>query len=200
MVRSLWARTAHRTAQQRQYARTQGGPCHERTGGAGSAARACGAGRRAAIGCELAPAGDRLPAAGRARPPLLALTTITVAVGAIHAISLTGLGRDTPRAFAGWSATPTKLTRARAHVDACLSEVARAQGMTERSGATPSGSPRPSHIPAGGWRAVLVDTRGPFTVVLVTAARGRAQMTCFFGRNAGSDSFGGSVAGNAPHR
>ena len=42
-------------------------------------------------------------------------------------------------------------------------------------------------VPAGAWHAVLVDTRGPYTLILFEAGNGRATSVCFSGsRDQGS--------------
>jgi hypothetical protein len=126
--------------------------------------------------------------------PALALAAVTAAAGAILAISLIGLGNSTPRAFAGWTPAPTaarsdQVTRARS---LCRSQLTRMSRL-ERPGL-----PR---VPAGAWHAVLIDTRGPYTLILSEAEDGRATSVCFIGsRRQGSLGFaaGAGIAVRPP--
>jgi hypothetical protein len=135
--------------------------------------------------------------------PALAAGGAAVVAGAVVAISLVGLGTDTPRAFAGWSATPTVPSgdQARKAREACLSRLPTSAGI-EHARETASGpherwSPIPD-IPAGGWHTVLIDSRGPYTVILFVAAHGAAELSCFSGRQPTRAALGGSFATHRP--
>jgi hypothetical protein len=142
----------------------------------------------------------------RPRPGLrrtaLAAGGAAVLAGAAVAVSLVGLGTDTPRAFAGWSATPRapsgdQAMRAR---EACLSRLPTSAGI-EHAQKTASGRHEPwpiPDVPAGGWRTVLVDSRGPYTVILFEAAHGAAEMSCFSGRQPMQAALGGSFGTHPP--
>jgi len=105
----------------------------------------------------------------RARGPRVALGAgVALAATGGVVVALVGLGAGTSPAFAGWSATPTapasgETAAALAH---CTSQLAGAH--TPQSG-----------IPAGGWKPVLTDTRGPFTAMILQS--GGASATCFSG-------------------
>ena len=97
--------------------------------------------------------------------PGLAASGAGVAGIAAAVIALAGPGSST--AFAGWSATPAALPNPQASAGeaACKAEL-RAEPMG------------PEHLFGGsGARAVLTDSRGPFTVVLFT--EGNATGACF---------------------
>ena len=144
-------------------------------------------------------AADYRPRSGLARPAL-AVGGVAAVAGAAVAVSLVSLGTDTPRAFAGWSATPTahRGSHVRHVQEACSSRLptsARIEHVQE----TASGPKKPWPMPriaAGGWHAVVVDTRGPYTMILFTAARGAAELSCFSGRQ--PVSLGGSFATHSP--
>lgn len=121
----------------------------------------------------------------------LALAAVTVAAGVVLPISLVGLGTDAPRAFAGWSATPTRAVGGQTHraTAACRSDLAGVSRRVrvEEAEARSKTEPRPGPaIPSRGWRAVLVDTRGPYTVIVFEVDRGRAVATCFAGSRGGT--------------
>ncbi|MGO9321777.1 MAG: hypothetical protein ACLQBY_13375 [Solirubrobacteraceae bacterium] len=144
---------------------------------------------------------DYHPCTPRTRPALALLAT-TVTASAVLAISLVGLGTDTPRAFAGWSATPTAAVgdQAQNAEAACLSRLPTSAGI-EHAQETASGPHGPwpiPDIPAGGWHTVLIDTRGPYTVILFEAAGGRAQSSCFTGRQPVQASLGGGFGAQPP--
>jgi hypothetical protein len=141
------------------------------------------------------------PRSALLRPALAAGGTAVVA-GAVVALSLVGLGTDTPRAFAGWSATPTALSgdQAAKARKACVPRLpisARIRHAQE----TASGPHKPWPIPdisARGWHTVLIDSRGPYTVILFEAAHGAAEMSCFSGHHPMRASLGGSFATHPP--
>lgn len=134
--------------------------------------------------------------------PALAAGGAAVVAGAVVAVSLVGLGTDTPRAFAGWSATPTVLSggqagRARG---ACLPRLP-SSARIEHAQKTASGRYKPWPVPdisAGGWHTVLIDSRGPYTVILFDAAHGAAELSCFSGRHPMQASLGGSFGTHPP--
>lgn len=135
---------------------------------------------------------DYRPRAVRARSAVAAAATILTA-GVVLAVSLVSLSANPSRAFAGWSATPTAAARSRVRN---TEAACRSQLPTLGARARP-GFPayRPS-ITVGGWHTVLVDARGPYTMVLFEAAHGRAEMSCFAGRR-GLSSLGGSFGSQA---
>jgi hypothetical protein len=146
-------------------------------------------------------AADYRPRPGLRRPALVA-GAAAVAASALVAVSLIGLGTDTSRAFAGWSATPTAAggDQARRAEEACRSRLptsARIRHAQE----TASGAHKPWPIPsitAGSWRTVVVDTRGPYTVILFAAAHDAAELSCFSGRQPVGGSIGGSFGTHTP--
>jgi hypothetical protein len=115
----------------------------------------------------------------------------TVAIGAIVAILAVSLSTETPRAFAGWSAIPTTVTAGQAvrAEGACRSRLPISAGTTGPH--SPQDTPQ---IAAGGWQTILTDVRGPYTMMLFTAADGQAVFSCFSGRNPGEVSLGGAFA------
>jgi hypothetical protein len=132
--------------------------------------------------------------------PALAVGGAAVVAGAVVAVSLVGLGTDTPRAFAGWSATPTapKGDQVRTAQEACMSRLPTSAGIEHRQ-ETASGPHRPWPIPSittGSWHAVVIDTRGPYTMILLAAAHGAAELSCFSGRQ--PISLGGSFGTHPP--
>jgi hypothetical protein len=144
---------------------------------------------------------DYRPHTPRARPAV-ALVATTVTAGAVLAVSLVGLGTDAPRAFAGWSATPTVPSgdQARRAREACVPRLPTFARIGHAQ-KTASGVHRPWPFPsitADSWREVLADTRGPYTVILFVAARGAAELSCFSGRQPMRASLGGSYATHPP--
>jgi hypothetical protein len=145
-------------------------------------------------------ASDYRPRAGLKRPVLAVAGAATMA-GALVTVSLVGLGTGTPRAFAGWSATPTahRGDQARKAQEACLPRLPTSARI-EHAEETASGPHKPSPIApiiAGGWRAVVVDTRGPYTMILFEAAHGAAELSCFSGRDPNRPSLGGSFGAHS---
>jgi len=137
-------------------------------------------------------ASDYRPRVTARRTPL-ALATVTVAAGAVLAILLVGLSTGPPRAFAGWSASPTRAAggqsqRAVAGCRAQLTTMASRE-RERKAGSTP--------LPTAGWHMVLLDTRGPYTTVVFEVDRGRAVSTCFVDRR-GQGSGGTSVGVRPP--
>ena len=135
--------------------------------------------------------------------PALAAGGAAVVAGAVVAVLLVGLGTDTSRAFAGWSATPTAPSggQVRKARGACRSQIDTTSAHIEHAQKTASALHQPSPFPdisAGGWHEVVVDIRGPYTVVLFVAAHGAAELSCFSGRQ--PVSLGGSFATHPPPR
>jgi len=127
----------------------------------------------------------------------LAVDGLAGVVVTVATLLLVGFGSDTPRAFAGWSATPTasganQLRRAR---EGCLPGLPTSTGT---GGVRYLRRPGMPYIPAGGWHIVLTDTRGPYTEILFVAARGAAELSCFTGRLPRSGGLGGSFASRSP--
>ena len=119
----------------------------------------------------------------RAAFPLLA---VPVAAAAAVAVLAVGAGTEAPRAFAGWSATPTtangnQVGRADAR---CLSYLMtqRVRQAAEASGRRGHGSPS-QNLASSDWRSVLADTRGPYTMIVLEAKDGQAVATCFADRH-----------------
>jgi len=127
-------------------------------------------------------AADYRPRAVRRRLAV-ALVAATLTATVVLAASWAGFSANTPRAFAGWSATPTavqatQMLRASA---ACRSELA-SSSLRQRGGqpglrAVPRLDARVSER----WRTVVTDTRGPYTLILFEAGHGRATSACFAG-------------------
>jgi hypothetical protein len=150
-------------------------------------------------------ASSRLLAASyRPRPgiqrPALAVGGAAVVTGAVVAVSLVPLGTDTPRAFAGWSAKPTAPSgdQVRRAQQGCVSLLPASAGM-KHGQETASGPHRPWAIPsmtAGSWHTVVIDTRGPYTMILFAAAHGSAELSCFSGPH--PISLGGSFGTRPP--
>ncbi len=117
------------------------------------------------------------------------------AVGVGAALLATGLGTEAPKALAGWSSKPTPPSpqQIRGADEACRSRL-RPAAAIEPTRRVESGSqerrPGPM-IAAGGWKEILTDRRGPYTITLFTASEGRAVVTCFTGRD-GMGSLGGA--------
>ncbi len=123
----------------------------------------------------------------------LILSAAALTAAALVAISLVGFGTDTPRAFAGWSATPTPAVgdQTQKALAECRTRLASLPG---RVGRLPGGIPT---IRAGGWHAVLVDTRGPYTMTVFQADHGRAVASCFAGSR-GQGSLGAAIGVRPP--
>jgi len=151
-------------------------------------------------------AADYRPRSALQRPGL-AVGAAAVVAGGVVAVSLLGFGTDTPRAFAGWSATPTaaghaQARRARA---ACLPRLptsARIEHAQETARGSGAPGPRRSwpipSITAGSWHEVVIDTRGPYTMILFVAAHGAAELSCFSGHGPEPVSLGGSFGTQRP--
>ena len=134
-------------------------------------------------------AGDYRPRAALPRPALAAAAAI-LAAGAILAVSLIGPGNDTPRAFAGWTAAPTAATsdQVSTAVSSCQSMLTRMSHLRGRS--WPIGA-------SAAWHTVLLDTRGPYTLMLFEAGNGRATSACFTGSH-GQNSLGAGIGARPP--
>lgn len=115
---------------------------------------------------------------GRHRLPVAAGSAAGVAAAVATGVVIALAGPGAPKAFASWTPTPTtpapgQLSTADA---ACVAAVSRQAG--ESGGPFPSGQ--------GSWRPALDDSRGPYTLVLLTAAPG------------GSSDFGACLAESTP--
>jgi hypothetical protein len=128
-------------------------------------------------------AGDFRPRRSLGRAALAA-ATLTLVGGVVFAVSVVGLGSDPPRAFAGWSAAPTAATggqvskarsRCRAQLAGMAEHLLTSRSATSR-GHRPLGA---AAVPVDAWRTVLIDTRGPYTLILSEAEHGRAKSVCF---------------------
>ncbi len=143
---------------------------------------------------------DYRPRVAARRTPL-ALATITgAAAAAVLVVLLVGLSTGPPRAFAGWSAAPThaagaQLRRAVSVCGSLLGSVARRR--REPGAHAGTRDPLPPPLPTRGWKVVLLDTRGPYTTVVLEADRGRVVSTCFVDRR-GQASAGTSVGVRPP--
>ncbi|MGD1051509.1 MAG: hypothetical protein ABR947_10590 [Solirubrobacteraceae bacterium] len=101
-------------------------------------------------------------------------------------VALVGLGAGASPAFAGWTPTPTtpaggETAGALASCDAQLAG---------------TGAPQ-SSIPTGDWQAVLTDTRGPFTAMILES--GSASATCFSGPSFTSIAASAQGGGGSQH-
>jgi hypothetical protein len=144
---------------------------------------------------------DYRPRSGLERPALAVGGAAAVA-GAVVAVSLVALGTDTPRAFAGWSATPSvhRGDQAKKTQEACRSRLP-ASAHVKHAQETASGPHKPWPIPsvtAGSWRTVVIDSRGPYTMILFAAAHGAAELSCFSAGHQQPISLGGSFATHPP--
>ena len=96
----------------------------------------------------------------RVGPPV-AVGALSAAVAAAVGVGLVALGPDTSSAFAGWTARPTRVPAA----NVTRSErLCRARLAAAPPKSTRRGSPAPS---VRRLTAVLADTRGPFTFVIL---------------------------------
>jgi hypothetical protein len=111
---------------------------------------------------------DYRPRARALRPRVAIGASAALAVTAGAVVALVGLGAGASPAFAGWTATPTAPASGE-------TAGALAQCTAQLAGL---GAPQ-SSIPSGGWQAVLTDTRGPFTAMILST--GSASATCFSG-------------------
>ena len=131
---------------------------------------------------------------GSAGRLVLALVTVTLTGAVAFTISAIGLGSDAPGAFAGWTSAPTT---------ASSDQVSRARSLCRSLITRMSHLERPGlpTLPAGAWHTVLVDTRGPYTLILFEAGAGRATSVCFTGgRHQGSleGSLGAGIGTRTP--
>lgn len=92
------------------------------------------------------------------------------------------LSASTPRAFAGWSSSPTS---------AAAGQVQSAD-QTCRARLPVSASPESGEQAATkDWQAVLTDVRGPYIISIYSASEGKAVFSCFAGRDLGVATLGG---------
>jgi len=153
----------------------------------------------AELAAELPPDASAAVLASGYRPRSHTPRTIVAFAGIIAtaamalAVSLLTLGTNTPRAFAGWTPTPTAPVGAQTRTaeTACRSMLAR---MAQHASPVLSGSA----LTARDWHTTLIDTRGPYTLILFVAAGGRATTTCFSGRHPTHTSAGSSFGTHEP--
>ena len=139
---------------------------------------------------------------GSAGRMALAIGTLTLAAAIVFAVSVVGLGSDPPRAFAGWSATPTAATsaqinKARSQCDSQLARIAHL--LLNRETGTREHDPLGARaVPANAWHSVLIDTRGPYTLILFEAEHGRATSVCFSGSRKNQGALGTGIGLRPP--
>jgi hypothetical protein len=133
----------------------------------------------------------------------LAAGTLTLAGAVVFGVSVVGLGSDPPRAFAGWSATPTAATsdqinKARSR---CRTQLARMERGLLSSRVEQSRGNQPLSAPpvaVDAWHTVLIDTRGPYTLILYEAEHGRATSVCFSGSRKDQGALGAGIGVRSP--
>lgn len=128
---------------------------------------------------------DYRPRGSIARALFPILTACLVVAAAIVVLALRA-GTDASRAFAGWSATPTAASRGQvARADAaCHSQLTRiARRRAHEAPVTPAPASPLREVPGRGWRTVLTDTRGPYTMIVLETGAGRAVAACFTDRH-----------------
>lgn len=114
---------------------------------------------------------------------------VALTVGAVASVAATagiivfiiGLGAGTQTAFAGWSASPTAPASGQtaAAEAACLARVPNASGAErDRNDAHAPVMEALLKIAPDEWHAVLADTRGSFTMIILEAVKGQAQASC----------------------
>lgn len=121
--------------------------------------------------------------ASRVALGLAALATLAAAVGI--SLSLIGFGGGPQRAFAGWTPDPTApqpgqiaaaegacKTRVATSVNRSLQRLREMHLYEERRG---HHSIHPPTGISGAWRTILADTRGPYTLVMLTNGEGDFQ-------------------------
>jgi hypothetical protein len=115
---------------------------------------------------------DYHPRTSRVRPQLAlgALAGVAGTAGVI--VSIIGLGAGAQDAFAGWTAAPSPVSSAQLAADQTVCESDLAANTT----------PAPfSTSQLTGWHAVLTDTRGPFSYLIMQT--GDYHAACFSGPN-----------------
>ena len=106
------------------------------------------------------------------------------AASAVVAVLVTGFGPTTQIAFAGWTATPTTPTPGQvASAEKLCLATANASLQSERSTRMHESL---LGTPEGSFQPVVVDTRGPYTLVVmgVTGTAGREEAACLTGPGA----------------
>lgn len=131
---------------------------------------------------------DYRPRTSRLGVALAAGGAVGVAATAGAIISIVGLGAGTQSAFAGWSASPTSPASGQtaAAEAACLAQVPSASDA-ERARAHGTATPVMGallKIAPGEWHAVLADTRGSSTMILLEAGKNEARASCLSGASA----------------
>ena len=139
---------------------------------------------------------------GSAGRTALAVGTLTLAAAIVLAVSVVGLGSDPPRAFAGWSATPTAARGGQ--VNTALSQCRAQLAGTAHLLLSRETAPRAHHplsapaVPTNAWQTVLIDTRGPYTLILFEADHGRATSVCFSGTRKNQGALGSGIGLRPP--
>jgi len=133
----------------------------------------------------------------RIRTTAWVLVAVGLLAGAAFVVSLVGIGTSAPRAFAGWSRIPTSATAGQVSraTKVCRSGLTTMASRSRQTVAHP-GAEGPV-LPRNGWKAVLADTRGPYTIIVLEANSGRAVATCFIGRHR-PGSIGAAVGVHVP--
>lgn len=134
----------------------------------------------------------------------IAVGTLILAAAAVFAVSVVGLGSDPPRAFAGWSATPTvatsvQINKARSVCHKQLAQLAEHLQPSRAAEARERRALSAPAVPVDGWNTVLIDTRGPYTLILFEADHGRATSVCFGGGRYGG-ALGAGIGVRPPAR
>lgn len=131
-----------------------------------------------------------LPRGRRRVVRAVAIGVPVAAAIAIVSIVVTGFGPGTQAAFAGWSATPTAPSpgQVAAANRTCIADANQSsydrQHMVLRTGTHPTTTiPSPFGTPEGSWTPVVDDTRGPYTLVVMTLAStiGTQEAACLTG-------------------
>ena len=114
----------------------------------------------------------------------IALACVVIGLAAAGStVSIVGLGAGVQPAFAGWAASPTTPAAGQvaAAESACLTRVRSSADAPPAAAGVPSPVRESlSKIAPDAWRAVLVDTRGPYTAMILEAPN-EGQASCFSG-------------------
>lgn len=123
----------------------------------------------------------RYPIAGRPLRRAALVGTPIAAASAAVAVLVTGFGPTTQTAFAGWSATPT--TPAAGQVSSAESLCLATANAGLRSQLSTTIQERLLGTPEGTFQPVVVDIRGPYTLVVmsVTGTVGKEEAACLTG-------------------
>jgi hypothetical protein len=104
--------------------------------------------------------------------------TAGIATAAGIVVAVVGLGTGTERAFAGWTPSPTvpaggQIASAESRCKSAMATPAERERAREQASGSHTG-PWPAAADGGEWQTTLTDTRGPYTIVLLTDAVGQA--------------------------